>query len=139
MRGKTIGEMKVGESAYVEKTISESDVYLFAGITGDFNPAHVNKVEAEKSRFGRRIAHGMLCAGLISAVLGTRLPGPGTIYLGQELKFTKPVFIGDTIRATVTVSELREEKNIVKLQTVCTNQDGEIVLEGVATMMPPKA
>jgi len=72
-------------------------------------------------------------------VLGTRLPGPGTIYLGQELKFTKPVFIGDTLRATVTVSELREEKNIVKLQTVCTNQDGEIVLEGVATMMPPKA
>ena len=139
MRGKTISELTVGESASFEKTISESDVYLYAGITGDFNPAHVNAIEAEKGMFKERIAHGMLTAGLISAVLGTKLPGPGCVYLGQELKFTKPVLFGDTIRAEVTVLEIREEKNICKLTTVCTNQNGDVVLQGVATMMPPKA
>ena len=139
MKGKTITELSIGDSACFEKTVSESDVYLYAGITGDFNPAHVNAVEAEKGRFKQRIAHGMLTAGFISAVLGTQLPGPGSIYLGQELKFTKPVLFGDTIRAEVTVLEIREEKNICKLTTVCTNQNGEVVLEGVATMMPPKA
>lgn len=128
----TIEELKIGDCASVSKTISESDVYLFAGITGDLNPAHVNEPEAEKGIFKTRVAHGMLAAGLISAVLGTQLPGPGTIYLGQELKFTKPVFFGDTIRAEVTVSEIRAEKNICKLTTVCTNQRGEIVIEGVA-------
>ena len=121
------------------KTIGESDVYLFAGITGDLNPAHTDEVSASQTPFGGRIAHGILSAGLISAVLGMRLPGPGTIYLGQELKFTKPVRIGDTVTATATVSEIVAEKNIVKLETICTNQKGEVVIKGMATVMPPKA
>lgn len=139
MKGITINEMKIGDSASFTKTVSETDVYLFAGITGDFNPAHVNQVEAEKGMFGKRIAHGMLSAGFISAVLGTLLPGPGTIYMGQELRFTKPVAIGDTITATATVAEMIIEKNRVILDTVCTNQNGEIVIKGKATVMPPKA
>ena len=135
----TIQEMKIGDSASTVKTIGESDVYLFAGITGDLNPAHTDEVSASQTPFGGRIAHGILSAGLISAVLGMRLPGPGTIYLGQELKFTKPVRIGDTVTATATVSEIVAEKNIVKLETVCTNQKGEVVIKGMATVMPPKA
>ena len=134
----TIQEMKVGDSASTVKTIGESDVYLFAGITGDLNPAHTDEVSASQTPFGGRIAHGILSAGLISAVLGMRLPGPGTIYLGQELKFTKPVRIGDTVTATATVSEIVAEKNIVKLETVCTNQDGVCVVTGTAKVMPPK-
>ena len=139
MKGITINEMKIGDSASFTKTVTDTDVYMFAGITGDFNPAHVNQVEAEKGMFGKRIAHGMLSAGFISAVLGTMLPGPGTIYMGQELRFTKPVAIGDTITATVTVAEMIIEKNRVTLDTVCTNQNGEIVIKGKATVMPPKA
>ncbi len=139
MKGKTVFEIKVGDSAFVEKTISECDVYLFAGITGDNNSAHVNAVEAEKGIFKQRVAHGMLSAGLISAVLGTQLPGPGCTYLGQELKFVKPVFFGDTVRATATVTEVYEEKNICKLSTFCTNQRGETVIEGTAAVMPAKA
>ena len=139
MKGITIGEMKIGDSASFTKTISETDVYLYAGISGDFNPAHVNQTEAEKGMFGKRIAHGMLSAGLISAVLGTLLPGPGTIYMGQELRFTRPVAIGDTITATATVAELIPEKNRAILETVCTNQNGEVVITGKATVMPPKA
>ena len=139
MKGITINEMKIGDSASFTKTVTDTDVYMFAGITGDFNPAHVNQVEAEKGMFGKRIAHGMLSAGFISAVLGTMLPGPGTIYMGQELRFTKPVAIGDTITATVTVAEMIIEKNRVILDTVCTNQNGEIVIKGNATVMPPKA
>ena len=139
MKGITIGKMKIGDSASFTKTISETDVYLYAGISGDFNPAHVNQTEAEKGMFGKRIAHGMLSAGLISAVLGTLLPGPGTIYMGQELRFTKPVAIGDTITATATVAELIPEKNRAILDTVCTNQNGDVVIKGKATVMPPKA
>lgn len=139
MKGITISEMKIGDNASFTKTITDTDIYLYAGISGDFNPAHVNQVEAEKGMFGKRIAHGMLSAGLISAVLGTMLPGPGTIYMGQELRFTKPVFVGDTITATITVAELIPEKNRAKLETVCTNQDGEVVIKGMATVMPPKA
>ena len=139
MKGITIGEMKIGDSASFTKTISETDVYLYAGISGDFNPAHVNQTEAEKGMFGKRIAHGMLSAGLISAVLGTLLPGPGTIYMGQALRFTKPVAIGDSITATATVAELIPEKNRAILDTVCTNQNGDVVIKGKATVMPPKA
>lgn len=130
--------MKLGDSANTAKTISESDVYLFAGITGDHNPAHVNETAASQTPFGGRIAHGILSAGLISAVLAMKLPGPGTIYLGQELKFTKPVRFGDTVTATCTVSELIPEKNIARLDTTCTNQRGEVVIKGTATVMPPK-
>ncbi len=139
MKGKTIAELKVGDCASFEKTVTESDVYLYAGITGDLNPAHLNARAAAETRFKERIAHGMLTAGFVSAVLGMQLPGPGSIYLKQELKFTAPVYFGDTIKATCTVTEIVEEKNRVTLSTVCTNQDGTVVLDGAATIMPPKA
>lgn len=135
----TMQEMKIGDHASVTKTVSETDVYLFAGITGDLNPAHTNEVAASKTMFKTRIAHGMLGAGFISAVLGMYLPGPGTIYMGQELKFTKPVHIGDTVTATATVEEIILEKNRVILDTTVVNQDGEVVIKGKATVMPPKA
>ena len=135
----TIQQLKLGDSASHSKTISETDVYLFAGITGDLNPAHVNESVASASRFGGRIAHGILSAGLISAVLAMQLPGPGTIYMGQELRFVKPVHIGDTVTATATVVERNEEKNRLKLETVVTNQNGDAVITGFATVMPPKA
>lgn len=138
MKGKTMDQIKIGDSASFTKTITESDVYTYAGITGDLNPAHINEVEAEKGIFKTRVAHGMLTAGLVSAVLGMQLPGPGTIYLGQELKFTKPVYFGDTITAKVEVTEIIKKK-ILKLKTTCTNQKGEVVLEGVASVMPPRA
>lgn len=138
MKGKHITEIKIGDKANFQKTITETDVYLYAGVTGDINPAHINEVEASKGIFKQRIAHGMLTAGLVSAVLGVKLPGPGTIYLAQELKFTAPVKFGDTIDAVVEVIEKIEEKNRIKLKTVCTNQDGIVVLSGVATVMPPK-
>lgn len=137
-KGRSSADLSVGESATFQKTISESDVYLFGGVTGDLNPAHVNEVYAEGTRFKKRIVHGMLSASLISGVMAMKLPGHGTIYLGQTLKFTAPVYIGDTIEAKVTVAEINVEKNIVKLDTTCTNQDGTVVVEGVATVMPPK-
>lgn len=138
MLGKSIQEIKLGDAASFQKTISETDVYLYAGITGDINPAHINEMEAKDSMFKSRIAHGMLTAGLVSAVLGVHLPGPGTIYLGQELKFTAPVYFGDTIKAEAKVVEILLEKNQVKLETICTNQDNKVVLKGIATVMPPK-
>lgn len=139
MRGKTIEEIKIGDKAFFKKTLTETDVYLFAGITGDLNPAHIDQVEAEKSIFKGRIAHGILVAGLISTVLGMYLPGPGTIYLGQELKFLAPVRIGDTVMAEVEVIERFEEKNRIKLKTTCKNQEEKVVIEGIATVMPPRA
>lgn len=135
----TINDMKIGDSASISKTVTETDVYLFAGITGDLNPAHTNEQESSKTMFGGRIAHGMLGAGFISAVLGMQMPGPGTIYLGQELQFTKPVRFEDTVTATCSVSEINLEKNIVKMDTVCTNQNGEVVIKGTATVMPPRS
>jgi 3-hydroxybutyryl-CoA dehydratase len=127
-------ELTVGRTAQFAKTVTEADVTLFAGVTGDFNPVHVDAVAAAKTRFGGRIAHGMLSAGLISAAIANRLPGPGSIYLGQTLRFTLPVRIGDTITATITVSEILTKRR-VKLTTICTNQNGETVLDGEATVM----
>jgi len=138
MKGKTIDELNVGQTASFTKTVSESDVYLFAGITGDFNPAHVNESYAKKTAFKTRIAHGMLSAGLISNVLGNQLPGPGTIYMQQQLNFRAPVAIGDTITATVEVIEILREKKRVRLKTVCTNQDDVVVLDGEALISPPR-
>ncbi|OGN91504.1 MAG: enoyl-CoA hydratase [Chloroflexi bacterium RBG_13_50_10] len=139
MKGKTIHEIKVGDTAEFTKTITETDVVLFAGITGDFNPAHVNQVWAEGTRFQGRIAHGMLSVGMLSATLGMYLPGPGTIYLSQELRFLAPVHIGDTITARVEVQELAKEKNRVRLRTTCQNQDGTVVVDGAAWVMPPNS
>jgi 3-hydroxybutyryl-CoA dehydratase len=138
MVGKTIDELKVGDSAQFSKTVSETDVYLFAGITGDFNPAHVDEVYAKKTYFGQRIAHGLLSAGFISAVMGTRLPGPGSVYLRQELTFLGAVRIGDTITARVEVTEIDTAKGRVRLLTTCDNQEGKRVLTGEAVVSPPR-
>jgi len=139
MIGKTIAQISVGSAAEFVKTVSETDIYLYAGITGDFNPAHMNEVYAQTTFFKKRIAHGMLTAGFISSILGIQLPGPGTIYLKQELNFLAPVFIGDTITARVEVVEVVAEKNRVRFKTTCSNQDGKVVLDGEALVMPPKA
>lgn len=140
LKGKILEELTIGEKAYISKTITESDVYNFAGVTGDFNPAHINEEYAKGTMFKTRIAHGMLGMGFISAVIGTKLPGPGTIYLGQEIKFTKPVKIGDTVTAEAEIKEIipKGKINLVKIQTRCYNQLDEIVMEGMATVMPPK-
>ena len=138
MKGYTIDQIKVGDKTSVVKTIGESDVYLFAGITGDLNPAHTNQVAAEKSMFKGRIAHGILISGFISTCLGMQLPGPGTIYLSQNLKFTAPVYFGDTITAEVEAIEVITEKIRVRFKTVCTNQEGKVVIDGEAMVMPPK-
>ena len=138
MKGKTIHELEIGQTAHFSKTISESDIYLFAGVTGDLNPAHINQAYAERTAFRTRIAHGMLPAGFISAVLGTQLPGPGTIYIQQTLNFKAPVVMGDTITATVEVVEIMAEKKRVRLKTICTNQADKVVLEGEALVSPPR-
>ena len=138
MIGKTIDDMAVGDCAETTRTISESDVYLYAGLTGDLNPAHINEPYAAATFFKGRIAHGMLSAGLISAVLGMQLPGPGTIYMSQSLRFLAPVLIGDTITARAEVIEIVSERNRVRLQTTCTNQQGKVVLDGEAMVSPPK-
>lgn len=130
--------LKVGDSASRTKTITDADVQDFARASGDTNPVHLDEDYAATTRFGRRIAHGMLTGSLISAVLGNDLPGNGSIYLGQEFKFKAPVFIGDTITATVEVTAYREEKRIATLKTTCTNQDGAVVLEGEAVVIAPK-
>ena len=133
----TIEELKIGQASSFSKTITETDVYLFAGITGDFNPAHINAQYAANTQFKERIAHGMLSASLISTILGTSLPGKGTIYLGQQVKFLSPVRLGDTITATVKVKELVKEKNRVILHTFCANQEGDLVVDGEATVLAP--
>jgi len=139
MIGKTIDQLRVGDAAEFGKTVSESDIYLYAGVTGDFNPAHLNEVYAGKTYFKTRIAQGMLTAGFISGLLGVSLPGPGTIYIRQELDFMAPVRIGDTITARVEVVEILNEKNRVRLRTTCVNQEGVLVLDGQAIVSPPKA
>lgn len=128
-------DIKVGDKASMAKTVSEYDVYSFAGLSGDFNPVHINAEFAEKSMFKGRIAHGMLSAAFISAVLGTALPGANTIYLAQELAFKAPVKIGDTVTATVEVIEKIEAKNRLILKTTVTNQAGTVVTDGKATVM----
>jgi Acyl dehydratase len=133
----TIKELKIGDSATTTKTIAECDVYMFAGITGDFNPAHIDEVSAGKTMFKGRIAHGMLSAGLISAVIGMKLPGPGTVYMSQDLRFLKPIHIGDTVTAQCTVSKIIEEKNRVEIETVCKNQNNEVVTTGTALVLAP--
>lgn len=127
-------ELYVGQKASLQKTFTAADVTLFAGISLDVNPLHMSDGFAKDTIFGKRIVHGILTCGLISAVLANKLPGAGTIYLGQEVKFTSPVFLGDDIRADVEVIELRPEKKIVKLSTNCYNQDGKQVISGVATV-----
>ncbi len=127
-------DLYIGQKASLQKTFTDADVKLFAGISTDVNPLHISDEFAKNSIFGKRVVHGMLSASLISAVLANVLPGPGTIYLGQELKFTAPVYLGDDVKAELTVIEIREDKHIVKLQSNCYNQDGKMVIEGVSTV-----
>lgn len=138
MIGKTINELKIGETAEFAKTVSESDIYLYAGLSGDLNPAHINEDYAKKTFFKTRIAHGMLSAGFISTVIGNKLPGTGSIYIKQDLNFLAPVRIGDTITARVEVIEIMAEKKRVRLKTTCSNQEGTQVLDGEAIVSPPK-
>lgn len=128
-------EIKIGDRASMSKTVTEYDVYSFAGLTGDYNPVHVNAEFAKTTMFKERIAHGMLSAGFISAVLGTTLPGANTIYLGQELAFKAPVKIGDTVTATVECIEKIEAKNRLVFRTTVVNQEGTLVIDGKATML----
>ena len=138
MIGKTIEALRVGDRAEFSKTITETDVYLYAGVTGDLNPAHINEEYAKKTFFKTRIVHGMLLAGLISGVLGNKLPGPGTVYIRQELNFLAPVRIGDTLTASVEIIEIMTEAKRIKAKTTCVNQEGTLVLDGEAIVSPPK-
>jgi 3-hydroxybutyryl-CoA dehydratase len=128
-------KFKTGDTASLSRTISDDDIRAFANATGDHNPLHLDEEFAKQTRFGKRIAHGMLSASLISAVIASDLPGQGSIYLGQTLQFIAPVFPGDTVTARVTVTSIREDKPIIKLETVCTNQRDEVVLRGEATVL----
>ena len=129
---------QVGKKDIFSKTISETDVYLFAGISGDFNPVHVNRISAQGSMFGKQIAHGFLVGSFLSNVVGTKMPGPGTIYIEQNMKFLNPVYIGDTVTASVEIEEiLNESKNILKLITQVINQNGDVVIDGFAVVKAP--
>lgn len=127
--------LEIGDTATFRRTVTYADIALFAAATGDTNPFHFDEVYASKSRFKKRIAHGMLVTGYISTVLGTILPGPGTIYLSQKLNFRAPVFVDDTITAVAKVKEIRKDKPLVTLQTDCINQNGEKVVEGEAIVL----
>lgn len=125
----------IGQQAEFSKTISEYDLYGFAGISGDFNPLHINADYNTEGRFTGQICHGLLVASYISGVLGTRLPGPGTIYLSQTLSFRKPVYLGDTVTAIVKVIKINEKKRILTLETRVINQKKECVVDGEAVVM----
>lgn len=134
LHGYYLEDLEVGMSDSYAKTVTEADVVMFAGISGDNNPVHINAEYAAQTMFGQRIVHGMFSAALISAVLGTRLPGPGAIYIDQSLKFKAPVHIGDTVTAMATVVEINQERRRVKLETVVKVGD-TVVAEGIATNM----
>ena len=134
--GYFIEDLKPGLSASFTKTVTEADIVKFAEVSGDTNPVHLDQAYAEKTPFKTRIAHGMLSAGFISAVLGTKLPGPGAIYMSQTLRFKAPVKIGDTVTATCTVTEIIAEKRRAVLSTVCKVGD-TVVIEGEAMVMVP--
>ena len=128
-------KFKPGDTASLSRIISDEHIRAFADATGDRNPLHLDEEFAKQTRFGRRIAHGMLSASLISAVIASEMPGQGSIYLGQTLQFVAPVFPGDTVTARVTVSAIREDKPIIELETVCMNQRDEVVITGKATVL----
>jgi acyl dehydratase len=138
MIGRTIEDLQVGDTAEMMRVAAGEDIAGFVDAVGDYNPIHSDPAYAAGTAFKERIAPGIWTAGLISAVIGTRLPGPGAIYLAQDLKFLKPVRFGDAIAARVEVLALDREKNRVRLRTVCTNQRGQTVLTGEATVMPPR-
>ena len=136
LHGLRYEDLSIGMTAVFSKTVTEADVSAFAGVSGDTNPIHLDAEYAKQSRFGARIAHGMLTASLISTVIGTRLPGPGCIYVKQGLRFKKPVRIGDTVVARVTVAEMDDTKRRAVLSTVCTVGE-ETVIDGEAIVLVP--
>jgi len=129
-------DLRIGQTASLGKTITEADILMYAAVSLDTNPVHMNEEAAQAAGWGGRVAHGMLSAGLISGVLGTQLPGPGTIYMRQSLRFAAPVKIGATVTATVEVTALNPEKKRATLKTVCT-VGGEVVIEGEAYVQVP--
>lgn len=129
--------LAVGDTATRTLTITDEAIRAFADIVGDHNPVHLDDDYASQTPFGKRVAHGILCGSVISAALANDLPGPGTIYLGQEFKFKKPVFVGDTLTATVTVKTYRADRRIATLETQVRNQDGVLVIDGNATVIAP--
>ncbi len=137
MQGKFLEDLSVGQSAELVRTVGEADIVAFAEVTGDTNPVHLDADYAATTSFGQRIAHGMLSAGYISAVLGTELPGPGAVYLSQSLKFKRPVKIGDAVSAIITVTEINAAKSQVTLSTIC-KVNGKAVVDGEAVVMVPR-
>lgn len=138
MIGKKIGEICIGDKACMSRTVTEADVTLFGGVSGDMNPAHFDEAYAKGTQFKGRIAHGMIAASYMTAVMAMQLPGPGSIYLSQEMKFLAPVRFGDTVTARVEVLEKDANRNRVVLRTYCENQDGILLVDGKAMIMPPK-
>ncbi len=138
-KGKTFEDIVVGDTASFSKTITETDVYLFAGISGDFNPLHVNEEYAKQSPFKTRIAHGGLAASLLANVLGMKLPGLGTVALEVTQKFRNPVYFGDTVTCAVTVSKKIDRMKIIEMQIVWSNHRGETVSKGSCRVLPPSA
>ena len=134
----TYDEITLGQTATYSKTLSERDIILFAEVSGDVNPVHIDPEFAARSMFGERIAHGAWTGAVISAALALVLPGPGTIYLGQTLTFRSPVKIGDTVTVTLTVTEKRDDKQFVTIDCVATNQDGKLIAKGPAQVLAPK-
>ncbi|MGJ9458399.1 MaoC family dehydratase [Oceanobacillus sp. CF4.6] len=128
----------IGDSASFSRTVTETDFVMFAGLSGDYNPIHVDKEYAKNTFFRERISHGLLTASFLSRLLGMHIPGPGSIYVSQTLHFTKPVYIGDTITARAEVMELDEDNRLITLKTTCKNQTGSIVLDGEGVMKLPK-
>ncbi|MUK88466.1 enoyl-CoA hydratase [Ornithinibacillus sp. L9] len=131
-------QFTIGQSAHFSRTITETDFVMFAGLSGDYNPIHVDKEYATQTFFGERISHGLLTASFLSRLLGMLLPGPGSVYISQTLHFTKPVFIGDTITAHAEVVQINENNRLITLQTTCAKQHGDIVLDGEGVMKLPK-
>ena len=139
VQGRTLDELELGEKAVLRRKITEEDIQRFAEATGDVNPLHLDEDYAKNTVFKGRIAHGMLVASLFSNIIGTRFPGPGTVYVSQTLAFKRPVKINDTITAEVEVHRIDRDKERVVLYTSCRNQDGDIVLDGEAIVSPKKA
>ena len=135
LSGYTIDQLKLGQRVSISKTITDVDIYNFAGLSGDFNPIHIDDEFAKKTRFGRRIAHGLLTSSFISTILGMKLPGARALYLSQTLNFVRPVYSGDTITAEAIIKEIKPEKKIFIADTIIKNQDGKEVVIGEAVMM----
>jgi 3-hydroxybutyryl-CoA dehydratase len=136
LHGYFIEDLEVGMSDFFSRTVTEADIVIFAGISGDFNPLHLNREFAERTQFGTTIAHGMLTASYISTVVGTKLPGPGAIYLSQNVRFTAPVRAGDTVTAVATVTEVDRERRRCALDTICMVKD-DVVVTGDALLLVP--